>query len=174
MSAHCHGHSVPAPEITPEQWTKIDSIIEGYRNVPGNLMPVLQAVQEAVGCLPPAVQDRIAAGSQCPRQRHLRGHELLLHVHLAAQGQVRDPLLRIAPLPYPGLRQPPGVHQGRVGRAAEPHQQGRSVHPGENRLPGGLRGGPGHADQRSGARQPHQRQDQTDPGGLPGREGPGV
>ena len=66
MSAHCHGHSVPAPEITPEQWTKIDSIIECYQNVPGNLMPVLQAVQEAVGCLPPAVQDRIAAGLNVP------------------------------------------------------------------------------------------------------------
>ena len=29
-------------------------------------MPVLQAVQEAVGCLPPAVQDRIAAGLNVP------------------------------------------------------------------------------------------------------------
>ena len=37
MSAHCHGHSVPAPEITPEQWKTIDSIIEGYKDVPGNL-----------------------------------------------------------------------------------------------------------------------------------------
>ena len=102
MSAHCHCHSVPAPEITPEQWKTIDSIIDCYKNVPGNLMPVLQAVQEAVGCLPPAVQDRIAARSQCPRQRHLRGHEFLLHVYLAAQGEICDPLLRVTSLPYPG------------------------------------------------------------------------
>ncbi|AEB08936.1 NADH-quinone oxidoreductase subunit NuoF [Desulfobacca acetoxidans] len=66
MSAHCHSHSTPAPEITPEQWNAIDSIIESYRNVPGNLMPVLQAVQEEIGCLPPAVQDRIATGLNIP------------------------------------------------------------------------------------------------------------
>ena len=66
MSAHCHCQSTPAPEITPEQWSKIDSIIECYKNVPGNVMPVLQAVQEAVGFLPPAVQDRIAAGLNVP------------------------------------------------------------------------------------------------------------
>ncbi|HAY22204.1 MAG TPA: NADH-quinone oxidoreductase subunit E/F, partial [Desulfobacterales bacterium] len=66
MSAHCHSHSAPAPEITPEQWNAIDSIIESYRNVPGNLMPVLQAVQEEIGCLPPAVQDRIATGLNIP------------------------------------------------------------------------------------------------------------
>ncbi|MBM4286313.1 MAG: NADH-quinone oxidoreductase subunit NuoF [Deltaproteobacteria bacterium] len=66
MSGHCHGISVPPPEFTPEQWAKIDSIIECYKDVPGNLMPVLQAVQEAVGCLPPAVQDRIAQGLNVP------------------------------------------------------------------------------------------------------------
>ena len=66
MSAQCHSHSIPAPEITPEQWKTIDSIIDNFKNVPGNLMPVLQAVQEAVGCLPPAIQDRIASGLNIP------------------------------------------------------------------------------------------------------------
>ena len=42
--------------------TKVDAIIARHKDQAGALMPVLQEVQEAVGYLPPAVQERIAAG----------------------------------------------------------------------------------------------------------------
>ena len=62
MTAQCqcagHNHAT----ISPEVWGKIDSIIARYKDQPGNLMPVLQEVQEVAGYLPPPVQERIAQG----------------------------------------------------------------------------------------------------------------
>lgn len=58
------GHDQPAAElqITPEQWEKIDKIVEEYYGRPGALIPVLQQCQEACGYLPAEVQRRIAEG----------------------------------------------------------------------------------------------------------------
>ena len=62
MTVH-HGCSCQtAVEISPEVWSRVDDIITRHKDQPGALMPVLQEVQEAVGFLPPAVQERIAAG----------------------------------------------------------------------------------------------------------------
>ncbi|MEJ5329593.1 MAG: NADH-quinone oxidoreductase subunit NuoF [Desulfobaccales bacterium] len=57
--------STPA-QLSPAQLEKIDAIIAKYKDVPGNLMPVLQEVQEAIGWLPPEAQDRIAEGLNIP------------------------------------------------------------------------------------------------------------
>jgi NADH-quinone oxidoreductase F subunit len=62
----CHCASEHNPEISQEMWTKIDNIIDQYKGKPGNLMPVLQEVQDVVGCLSPSVQNRIATGLQVP------------------------------------------------------------------------------------------------------------
>jgi len=54
-----------APEVeefTEEVAAKIDDIIEGFQGKRGSLIPVLQAAQELVGYLPPAVQRHVARG----------------------------------------------------------------------------------------------------------------
>ena len=47
-------------DITPETLAQIDDICVANRGKPGALIPVLQQVQEIVGYLPVAVQERIA------------------------------------------------------------------------------------------------------------------
>jgi NADH-quinone oxidoreductase subunit E/NADP-reducing hydrogenase subunit HndA len=49
-------------EIPPEQWKKIDEIIEKYKYKEGTLIPVLKETQEVTGYLPLEVQKHIAAG----------------------------------------------------------------------------------------------------------------
>jgi NADH:ubiquinone oxidoreductase subunit E len=49
-------------EIPPEQWKKIDEIIERYKHKEGTLIPVLKETQEVTGYLPLEVQHHIAAG----------------------------------------------------------------------------------------------------------------
>jgi NADH:ubiquinone oxidoreductase subunit E len=46
----------------PEQYKRIDAIIEKYRDKPGSLIPVLQQAQEVCGYLPHAVQRYVARG----------------------------------------------------------------------------------------------------------------
>ena len=53
---------VVTKEITPEEWEKVDQIIETYKDKPGSLIPVLQQVQEVCGFLPEEVQNRVAEG----------------------------------------------------------------------------------------------------------------
>ena len=48
--------------ITPEQYQKIDAIIDRYKDKPGSLIPVLQQAQEVCGYLPHIVQRYIAKG----------------------------------------------------------------------------------------------------------------
>jgi NADH-quinone oxidoreductase F subunit len=61
MTAHSCTCQTAAP-LSQETLTKVDAIIARHKDQPGALMPVLQEVQEAVGYLPPAVQERIALG----------------------------------------------------------------------------------------------------------------
>ena len=49
-------------EYTEEVSAKLDGILEGYRDIPGSLIPVLQEAQGIVGYLPPVVQRHIAKG----------------------------------------------------------------------------------------------------------------
>jgi len=53
-------------EIPPEQWKKIDSIIERYKHKEGTLIPVLKETQELIGYLPLEVQHYVAAGMKLP------------------------------------------------------------------------------------------------------------
>ena len=53
-------------EIPPEQWKKIDEIIEKYRHKEGTLIPVLKETQEVAGYLPLEVQKHIAFGMKLP------------------------------------------------------------------------------------------------------------
>jgi len=53
-------------EIPPEQWKKIDEIIERYKHKEGTLIPVLKEAQEVTGYLPLEVQQHIAAGLKLP------------------------------------------------------------------------------------------------------------
>lgn len=50
------------PEIPPDQWVRIDEIIEKYRHKEGTLIPVLKETQEVTGFLPLAVQHHVARG----------------------------------------------------------------------------------------------------------------
>jgi NADH:ubiquinone oxidoreductase subunit E len=53
-------------EIPPEQWKKIDVIIEKYKHKEGTLIPVLKETQELIGYLPLEVQHYVAAGLKLP------------------------------------------------------------------------------------------------------------
>ena len=53
-------------EIPPEQWKKIDAIIERYKHKEGTLIPVLKETQEVIGYLPLEVQHYVAAGLKLP------------------------------------------------------------------------------------------------------------
>ena len=48
--------------VTPEQYQRIDEIIEKYKDKPGSLIPVLQQAQDVCGYLPHVVQRYIAKG----------------------------------------------------------------------------------------------------------------
>jgi NADH:ubiquinone oxidoreductase subunit E len=48
--------------FTPEQYKKMDVIMEKYRDKPGSLIPVLQQAQDVCGYLPHVVQRYIAKG----------------------------------------------------------------------------------------------------------------
>lgn len=49
-------------KISPEEWKKIDEIIEKYKFKEGTLIPVLKETQEVIGYLPLEVQYYIAEG----------------------------------------------------------------------------------------------------------------
>jgi NADH:ubiquinone oxidoreductase subunit F (NADH-binding)/NADH:ubiquinone oxidoreductase subunit E len=66
MTDACHCSTQPASELSPELSARLEAIIAQYKDKPGALMPVLQEVQEIMGYLPPAVQERIAAGLKVP------------------------------------------------------------------------------------------------------------
>jgi NADH:ubiquinone oxidoreductase subunit E len=68
--AQQRGRAEMPDDITPEMLARIDEICAQHRGKPGSLIPVLQKVQEVVGYLPVAVQERIAEGLGLP------GHEV--------------------------------------------------------------------------------------------------
>ncbi len=51
-----------ASTFTPEQWKKVDEIIEKYKHKEGTLIPVLKETQEVTGYLPLEVQHYVAKG----------------------------------------------------------------------------------------------------------------
>ncbi|MFO7568698.1 MAG: NAD(P)H-dependent oxidoreductase subunit E [Smithellaceae bacterium] len=56
-------------EFTPEQVTKLNSIIEKYKGKAGGLIPVLEEAQVCLEYLPLSVQKKIAAGLNLPLSR---------------------------------------------------------------------------------------------------------
>lgn len=56
-------------EFTPEQIEILDKVIKKFNGKPGGLIPALEEVQVALGCLPVSVQKRIAAGLNVPVSR---------------------------------------------------------------------------------------------------------
>jgi NADH:ubiquinone oxidoreductase subunit E len=56
-------------EFTPEQVTKLNSIIEKHKNKAGGLIPVLEEAQVSLEYLPLSVQKKIAAGLNLPLSR---------------------------------------------------------------------------------------------------------
>ena len=53
-------------EFTAEQLAAVDAIIEHHKAKPGALIPVLEEIQESIGYLPKAIQDRVARGLRIP------------------------------------------------------------------------------------------------------------
>ena len=56
-------------EFTPEAIEILDKVIDKFKGKPGGLIPALEEVQVALGCLPVSVQKRIAAGLHIPVSR---------------------------------------------------------------------------------------------------------
>ena len=54
------------PDLTPELMTKVDDIMDRYRDKPGCLIPVLEECQETVGYLPVELQEYISIGLNVP------------------------------------------------------------------------------------------------------------
>ena len=54
------------PDLTPEVMTRVDEVIDHYRNRPVNLIPVLEECQENVGYLPVELQEYIGKGLNIP------------------------------------------------------------------------------------------------------------
>lgn len=53
-------------EFTPEEWARVDRVIERYRDKAGALIPVLEEVQSITGYLPEEVQRRVSRGLGIP------------------------------------------------------------------------------------------------------------
>ncbi len=67
MQKECHCFDSPADEeFSPQQLTHIDEIIDSFRGKPGNLIPVLEEIQDFIGYLPESVQRRVARGLSVP------------------------------------------------------------------------------------------------------------
>ncbi|MBI5967322.1 MAG: NAD(P)H-dependent oxidoreductase subunit E [Deltaproteobacteria bacterium] len=62
MTAEKSQGGIASTEVPPEQWKRIDEIIEKYKHKQGTLIPVLKETQEVVGYLPLEVQQHIAVG----------------------------------------------------------------------------------------------------------------
>ncbi len=56
----------PPEDFPPSMAAELDNVIREYRDMPGNLIPVLQRAQALVGYLPPVVQKRISKGLNIP------------------------------------------------------------------------------------------------------------
>ena len=54
------------PDLTPEMMTKVDDIIDRFRDKPGCLIPVLEECQETVGYLPAELQEYISVRLNIP------------------------------------------------------------------------------------------------------------
>ncbi len=53
-------------DLTAEERSAVNAIIDRYRSKPGSLIPVLEDVQDALGYLPKSIQRKIALGLGVP------------------------------------------------------------------------------------------------------------
>ena len=56
-------------EFTPEQFAKLDHIIDSHKDKAGGLIPVLEQAQDLLGYLPVPIQKKIAEGMNLPLSR---------------------------------------------------------------------------------------------------------
>ncbi len=54
------------PDIDAAAWSRIDTVIEHYRNTPGSIIAVLRECQDVVGYLPAELMDYISSGMNLP------------------------------------------------------------------------------------------------------------
>ena len=66
MSAKHASSFADLDEFTSEQLANVDEIILSHTGKPGSLIPVLEQVQEVLGYLPAAVQQKVAKGLNIP------------------------------------------------------------------------------------------------------------
>ncbi|MFW6127027.1 MAG: NADH-quinone oxidoreductase subunit NuoF [Thermodesulfobacteriota bacterium] len=66
MKDASHNSPQQISELSPELRTQLDAVIAQYKDKPGALMPVMQEIQEIMGYLPAAAQERIAAALNVP------------------------------------------------------------------------------------------------------------
>jgi len=55
------------PDISPENWDRIDAVIARYRGKPGSVIAALRECQDIAGYLPVALIDYISAGLGLPK-----------------------------------------------------------------------------------------------------------
>ena len=56
-----HTEKVPGAPVSPEAWTgAVEKALDRHRSEPGALLPVLHAIQDAIGWIPPESHGRLA------------------------------------------------------------------------------------------------------------------
>ena len=166
-----HSCTCQTAPLSPETLTKVDAIIARHKDQPGALMPVLQEVQEAVGYLPPQVQERIALGLNIQGSEVFGVMSFYSMYTWKPKGKYVVRMCESPPCHVNGAENMFHALQQELGDRRGRNHRRRPLHPGTHRLPGGLRSGARHADQRSGGGPPHPRQDQAGLERLPHRQG---
>ena len=70
----------------PENFERLQEVIDEYKGKSGSLIPVLQKAQEIFGYLPLEVQKKIAEGLKVPMSR-VYGVSTFMHSYVGAEGQ---------------------------------------------------------------------------------------
>ena len=174
MTAKCQCATQTVAELGPDTWKRVDAVIARYQETPGALMPVLQEVQEIVGYLPPAVQERIAAGLKIQGSEVFGVMSFYSMYTWKPKGKYVIRVCESPPCHVNGAENMLEALQEELGLAVGETTADGLLYPGKNRLSGGLRSCPGHADQRGSGRPPDPGQDQAGAGRLPGRPGAGL
>ncbi len=52
--------------LSGHQWSQVEAIMEQHSGKPGALIPVIEEMRGAIGCLPESVQRRVAQGLGIP------------------------------------------------------------------------------------------------------------
>ena len=161
--------------LSPEQLAAIQDAVSHYRAVKGGVMPALHAVQGICGnWLPLEALKLLAEGMDIPYPYLYGVMSFYTMFSPTPRGKYIIRLCESPPCHIMGAENLVEMLQSGVGDQGGGNHRRRPLHPGAHRLPGGLRGLPGHADQRGGLRAAHGRARQEHPQRLPGRQGRGL